>query len=235
MRVSPFVLLALLMAACANTPPATDTFVSPSFIAPPRGSVVVILPPQSRISEFASGADVLEAELERQISSAGFRPQLVSKSDFGKIWREEVSAVGGLYDPASGGTRVGKYEQALSALARRISADIPGALILCPRLLLRTARLSGTSVEWDGQSRQLPAADDRAQNYRWEGETQGLSVELMAIDASGNLQFKTYGALLVPYRVNIAHAKNEIRDDLFHRHQDIVDGATASLRPLLSP
>ena len=102
------------------------------------------------------------------------------------LWQQEVEAVGGVFDPVSGGMRTVQYGKALAALAQRIAADTQCSLVLRPRLLTRRARFSGFKAEWDGQARQSPVSGGFAGATRFDGHTVALSVELVGLVPDGH-------------------------------------------------
>jgi hypothetical protein len=226
--------LALLVACASLDPPApADTYVAAGFSKPSRGSTIVVLPPQAQFPEFADGQDVVEEELIRSLVEAGYKVQRVVRKEFTAAWKEEVLAVGGLFDAATGQRIAGRYEEALGKLTRRIVND-PATLVLGSRLVLRSAPLFGASAQWDGQTRSLRTTGDAGTPVIWSGTTKGLSLELTAIASDGRRLFKTYGGLALPYRTSVDRSEMELRSDTFARRGEISAGTAVALRPLLA-
>jgi hypothetical protein len=237
LKIFVLALHAVLAASCAAPPPpmADDAVVVPSFVAPRRGAVLVLVPPQALNKQFVGAQDLVEDELSAQIVAAGYRPQLLVKADFAAVWGDEVAAIGGIYDRGTGRLDTGRYEQVVARVARRISSKLPGSLVLMPRLVLRTAVLEGGVAQWDGQSRRQTTLDPQRRDFRWEGTTSGLSLELSAMSPDGLQQFKTFGGLVLPFQASIERdrPRTELRDDAFANREEIAGGVAVALRPLL--
>jgi hypothetical protein len=235
MRFIALIALSTLVVGCTSLepPPPSDTYVAPTFSKPSRGATIVVLPPQAQFPEFADGQDLVEEELIRSLVQAGYKVQRLVRKEFIVAWKEEVSAVGGVFDAATGQRIAGRYEEALGRIARRIVND-PGTLVLGSRLVLRSATLYGASAQWDGQTRSPRTTRDAGTPVIWSGTTRGLSVELTAVASDGQRLFTTYGGLVLPYRTNMAQSEMELRRDTFAHHDEISSGTAVALRVLLS-
>lgn len=233
-RLSIVSLIAVILSACATSvsKPVADNFIAQTYVRPAKGSRVIILPPTAKYRDFQPGLDLVEDELEKQVLAAGYEPQLVVRSDFDLVWREEVDAVGGVYDATTGALRAAKYEQATAAMVRRIATELKGQLLLVPQLVLRTAKLDGGNVEWDGRTFTVPITKSDRRVTKFSGNIPGLSLQISAFDVGGGLQFGSHGALLFPYRHNMEEVVNEVRPDMFSHRDEIVEGVAIALMPL---
>jgi hypothetical protein len=230
-----FLLAALALGASPALPaaPADDeSFVSPSFRAPAAQALVIILPPKVSDAALAAGGPILLNQLHQQLIAAGYKAALLDEANHDLLWRQEVEAVGGIYDAVTGRLRTEPYGKALSALAQRIAADTRCSLILRPRLITRSAKLSGFKAEWDGQARQQPVAGAFAGHTRFDGSTVALSVELLALTPDGAVGFRTLGGTSLAYRKDASRARVEMRQDLFASEQETAEGVQLALRPL---
>ena len=236
MKFTALLAFSTLLVGCAGfePPPASDTYVAPTFSKPPQGSVIVVLPPQAQFPEFADGQDVVEEELIRLLVEAGYKVRRLVRKDFAVAWKEEVVAVGGVFDSTTGQRIPGRYEEALGRLARRIVDDPTNTIVLGSRLVLRSAPFYGASAQWDGQTRSSRSAQFTGSPVIRSGTTKGLSLELTAVAPNGQRLFTTYGGLALPYRTDIARAEMELRSDTFANHIEISEGTAFSLRALLT-
>lgn len=235
MRILPIFLLALLLQACAATPltRATDEYVAPHFVAPPLGSLFVLLPTKTTSPETKSGEDLVIQQIYRQLTSLGYKVVALDAANYAVIWDQEIKAAGGIYDPRTGALRTTSYAQALSALAQRVASETHGALVISPGLVVRSAKLSGTIAQWDGQERTQITTRTYGSDYRFHGTTSALSVELLAISSDGTIAFKTLGGTSLPYRADSFSGQFEIRQNLFATDTETAEGVRIALRPLL--
>jgi hypothetical protein len=193
----------------------------------------VLLPVKSQSPEIAKGEEFVLQQLHRQLTEARYKVAVLNAENYATLWSEEVAAVGGIYDPTNGRLRPEAYGQAMSGLAQRIAADTMCALVLSHSLTLRTAKLSGKTAEWDGQHRRHPTTGGGSFGMTFSGHTTGLSVELLAISAEGTIAFRSFGGVSLPYRTNLSTEQNELRPDLFSSDNEISEGVSLALAPLL--
>lgn len=235
MRLLFVVLLALALQACTTTGTSApaDNYLAPAFRALPQGALVVLLPTRDGVADMVPGEQFVVDQLHRQLSAAGYRVKALDAANYAVLWDQEVKIVGGIYDTGTGALRTRAYGQALGALAQRIAADTGAVMVISPKLLLRTAQLSGTRATWDGQNRAQPTAKAHGDDYRFDGQTIGLSVELLGIAGDGSIAFKTYGGTSLPYRADVWNGKNEVRSDLFDKDDETAHGVRIALQPVL--
>lgn len=235
MRISAAVLLVLALQACATKAPTApaDNYVAPAYRPLPQGALVVLLPSKGGVPEMSAGEQFVVDQLHRQLSAAGYRVKALDAANYSVLWEQEVRIVGGIYDAGTGALRTRAYGQALGALAQRIAADTGAALIVSHKLLLRPAPLSGMRAMWDGQNRAQPTAKAHGDDYRFNGDTIGLSVELLGIAGDGSVAFKTYGGTSLPYRADVWDGKNQVRTDLFDKDEETAQGVGIALQPVL--
>ena len=237
MRIVSLLLCMLLLQACAAMAPArpTEEYVAPSFTAPAPGSLLVLLPTKASSAQTKGGEELVIQQIHRQLTSAGYKVVALDAANHAVIWDQEIKAVGGIYDPGTGALRTAAYAQALSALTRRVASETHGAIVISHGLVIRNARLSGTSAEWDGQRRAQVSTRTYGADYRFHGTTTALSVELLAMSSDGTIAFKTLGGTSLPYRADTFAGEFEVRPDLFATDTETAEGVRIALRPLLGP
>lgn len=228
-------LLPLLLAACASAPVSlpSDNVVAPSFHAPAAGAMIVLLPPVVDTQELTAGADKMMQQLYRQLSAAGYKAAALDAANYHSIWAEEVQAVGGIYDAASGQPLPEKLARAQGELVKRVSAETKAAVVMRPSLDLRTASLTGSWATWDGQRRQVPVVNAGFTEYRHNGNTRALSVGLEMFAANGNKVVSTHGGASLVYQINVLTGKAEVRKDLFYGDSELADAIALALQPFL--
>lgn len=232
----PLCFLPFFLAACASAPQqSSDNLISPEFKAPAPGALIVLLPPQAEGAELKEGVDSLLVQLHRQLKAAGYKVAGIARSNYETIWAQEVDAVGGVYDTVTGKRRHDAYFQAHAHLVQRVGDDMQAALVIEPRLLLRKATLSGATVQWDGQQRRVLMSNSAGREYRSDGTTVAMSVNLNVFAASGEPVAMTYGGASLVYSVNIQAAKHEVRSDIFANDKELAQGVALSLSPLFKP
>lgn len=224
------------LAACASVPPqSSDNLVSPAFKAPAPGALIVLLPPEAEGAELKEGVRSLLVQLHRQLKVAGYKVAGMEQSNYEIIWAQEIDAVGGIYDPATGKMKRGEYVQARARLIQRVGDSTQAALVVAPYLVLRKAELSGASAQWDGQQRRVPISNSAGRDYRSDGTTLALSVRLETFAGSSEPLAITYGGASMVYSVNIQAARNEARGDLFANDKELGEGVALALSPLFKP
>jgi len=234
MRKLLVLFLPFLLSACAAVQPApsTDNRIYPEYRRPEPGAYLLMLPPKGETEDLQPGNEILKKELHRQLQAAGYKLAMLEQNNYNALWSEEIAAVGGIYDPATGALREAQFAQALSSLVRRVSSETKAVLVLRPRLVLRSAQLSGASANWDGQQRRVPVVGGEGGSN--SGNTLGLSVELIAFAANGEPAWRTYGGASLPYRVNLYTEKNEVRTDLFDNENELAQAVALTLAPIVS-
>lgn len=235
LRFPSIVLAVLTLQACSATaPPApTDNYLGAAYARPAPGALVILLPPKASLEEVRDGEQFLLQQLHRQLSAAGYRVKALDAANHSVIWNQEVLAAGGIYDAATGALRTGAYARALSGLAQRIATDTGAALVISHSLVLRKAQFSGAMAQWDGQSKVQPTSRSAGENYRFDGTTPAISVELLGIAGNGAIAFKTYGGVALPYRADTWAGTSAVRKDLFANDGETAEGVRIALQPLL--
>lgn len=228
------ILSALLLVACASVAPAlpSDNHVAVNFQRPDAGAFIVMPPPEVELPKLQPGLALLKSQLHKQRKAASYRVAMLDESNYATIWAQEVQAVGGIYDPVTGNPREAEFSRVLVALAQRVSAETKAVLILRPRLIMRTAKLTGAGAVWDGQQRRVPTLGLDGGSIRYDGNTQGVSVQLIALTSNGALALRTYGGASLPWRANLITKQNEFRPDLFDSDGEVSDAVALALGPL---
>jgi len=220
--------------ALAATPPeAPPPAAASAPAAARRPAFVVLLPPVAQFPEFVDGQDPVEEELTALLVGAGYKVRRVVRAEFVQALTEEAAAVGGIYDPLTGQRSAARSDAALARLTRRIVDEKDDAVVLSPRLVLRTATVRGDAAEWDGQVRMGRTNQAIDRTVVWTGTTRGLSLELTAFGPDGARLFTTYGGLLLPYRMDMRTSTMELRRNMFSQRDELVQGSTVALEPLL--
>lgn len=225
--------LALVACAAPAQRPPADTILGKHFTKPPAGSLIVLLPP-AQTPDFEAGENFMAAQLGAQLMAAGYRAAMLPASNYNEIWQQEIAAVGGIFDPATGASRPEAFTLAMGNLARRICAEAQCAMIIQQRLVERTATLNGFVADWDGQTRRIQTRGALGQDYKFTGSTLAISVELVGVMADGGVGFRTYGGATLPFQTNVRESRNELRANLFQDDKEIADGVRISLQPLLA-
>jgi hypothetical protein len=231
--VTPFFALAFTSCAVAGPRPAADNYIAPATTELPPQSLIVILPIVEPAHDFTQGEVMALGQLQTQMVAAGYRVAALDKANYELVWRQESEAAGGVYDPATGAVRAASYARAISNLAQRVCQEAHCTLLLRYRLVLRQAEMGSYAVEWDGQRRQIPTSHTGGADGRFSGTTDVISLELLAMTASGEIAFKMYGGASLPYRANMGVAKLELRKDLFKNDSEIADAVRLAIAPIV--
>jgi hypothetical protein len=228
--------LPLMLIACASVPPkpAADNRVAPGFVPPKAGALVMLLPPEKSFTDLVPGQAMLTEQLHRQLVAAGYRTALLEQANHDHLWRQEVEAVGGIFDPATGARRNEAYARATASLAKRVCEQAKCSLVIQHQLVLRGAELRGRYAEWDGQRREIPLTRT-TMDVRFKGGARALSVGVNAITGDGAAAFRTFGGVTLPMQVDVDEAKQKMRTDLFNNDAEIADGVRIALAPLRAP
>lgn len=231
-----FILASLisLLAACASSAvkESPDNKIAENFQAPDRSKKVLMLPPRADYHEFSIGESVVKQNIYEQLKRAGYQAVMLDENNYKEIWGQEVAAVGGVYDPQTGGFRRAAYMHALSEVVKRVAAETDCSIVLVPRLVVRTATVSFRSGTWDGVKRRQ-RQEDYSPYATYSGTTAGLSMELMGFNPQGEWQFTTYGGIMLPYEINGGTRRQELRHDLFSAPQEIEEAVGLALRPVV--
>ena len=153
-----------------------------------RSKRIVLLPSKVDSPQFASGGSVVNRQLYAQLQRANYKVALLDEKNYVETWGQEVAAVGGIYDPHSGWFRPDAYARALSSLVKRITAEVDCSMVLAPRFVLQSAKVSHSSASWDGVTRAEHEKDEVLMSnlkYEYDGTAAGLSLELMAFNDKG--------------------------------------------------
>ena len=223
-------LLSLLLAACATAPPpapdAPDNFRAEDFRPPPAGARITLLPLQeTQYDMLRAGAEMLEAQLKRQLGALGYQVTVVKRDDYLKHWQEEAKAVGGVYVESSGEFKPTEYAQALASLVRKTCAATDCALLINHRLLLRPAHIAKGRISWDGFQQAFPLPTESEEGY-------ALSVELTAVTPTGGLAFTHYGAVTALSGLSLAELKLHVEQKKIFVEPEVARGAHIALQPL---
>jgi hypothetical protein len=235
MRLIPAIAFTFAIAGCASAPPqpASTNAIAPTFAPPPSGSLVVILP-APRVETLEKGSALAEAQLDAQLTAAGYRVAVLGEHDYQELWSEHASAAGGVFDSVSGTARPQAYSAALSSLARTICDQRKCDLVIHQRLVPRVAKLDGSEAEWDSVRRPIHLTHTSLDtDYRMSGTTAALSLELLALARDGSFAFRRTVGVTLLFETNVKETRNDRRADLFPDHVEVANAVTVALEPLL--
>jgi hypothetical protein len=148
----------------------------------------VALPP-----DLDDAVPIVEQALIADLQRRGARVAVIWPPDATALWQECVAGIDSTGDPAR------DLRAAARSFAEILGEKEPYAVLLLPSLVLREARVSGRSAQWDGVRRRIgvrvqsqddasqPAPDSPvfdasglAAAAEWRGRTMGLSLHLLA-------------------------------------------------------
>lgn len=226
--------LTILITACASTslPAGPGTNLPENYVAPAKGSLIVLLPPIATYPEFSIGEEPVNSLVNQQLVDAGYKTLTYPRNELVSFWHNETAALGNRLDPQLGQHIDGLNEHLTAKLVRIIAKEHPNALILSQRIVARKAQLKGASAIWDGRKAIPPAAGTSGQSGQWSGSASALSIEITALDSTGKEQFKTFGGLLLPYRANVMTENMTMREGLFQKQSEFEAGVEIALTPL---
>lgn len=208
------------------------SMIGSAFKRPPGDALILLLPPSAEAVELEPGIPMLLQALHSELSAAGFRAALLDKANYETVWAQEVEAVGGIFDSATGAVKARQRVAAMAALARRLTRETSASLVLMPRLLTRKADLHGTKAAWDGRLMRVPTRGTFGGAPYSSGTTTAVSVQLVALTQNGDLAFSTYGGVTLPYIINFVTEKPEMRANVFSDEADLAEGVKIALTPL---
>lgn len=226
----------LLLSACAAVPPkeARDNYLSTSYKAPQPGALIVLLPPaKAGSSELEAGNKFAQQQLYSQLTQAGYRVALLNSTNYAELHKQAVDAVGGLYDSSTGALRKEASAQATASMARKICQQLECSHVLIQRLVVRKAEIGAQRAEWDGQSRSIEKINTGGTLTNFKGTTTGLSLELTAITANGEVAFKRFGGISLPHEFDMIKSQSQVRKDLFKNDEEVADGVRIAIQPFL--
>ncbi|MDE2600486.1 MAG: hypothetical protein KGL40_12775 [Rhodocyclaceae bacterium] len=230
----PFLILPLLLCACATTAPppqAPDAYRADTFDAPPPGASLTLLPPQeTQFDELREGAELLQKQLQKQLSAAGYKVTVLKKDDYVAQWNQEAAAVGGVLD-AEGHFKDKEYREALGNLLRKTCEASGCAMLLDSRLVVRPAEIIDGQVEWDG--RRIAAAEPSTRSAKAQ-RSYGISAEVAGIQPDGSLAFKNYGGTLLPPQYSMDDIQEFVNKPMTWSDADLSAGLRIALQPLFA-
>lgn len=228
----------LLLSACTAVPPkeASDNYLSTNFKAPQAGALIVLLPPgKAGAKELEAGNTFTQQQLYTQLTQAGYRVALLNSANYEELHKQAVDAVGGIYDSSTGALRKEASAQATSSLAKRICTQLECTHVLIQRLVVRKAEVGAQRAEWDGQSRSIEKFNTGGNMTHFKGSTTGMSLELTALTANGEVAFKRYGGISLPHEFDLIKNESKLRRDIFRNDEEVSDGVRIAIRPFLKP
>ncbi len=226
-----------LLAGCAtpSAKPPPGSYRSETLARLPAGSKLLILHVPASTPAFRPGDPIVVAALTKQLTEAGYRVGLVPFDDYRLLVRDELASLGSRLTGDQAKDIARAEAAALPRLARIGGSTEGAALLISSRLVLREAELWQSHATWDGQTRAVQFKGTKATLANIQGTGPGLSIELLAHNAEGRLQFRWYGGASLPYMAGGVDGRNpEPREDLFHSGVELEQGVRLALRPLLS-
>ena len=120
----------------------------------------------------------------------------------------------------------------IDGLARRYP-DF-GVLIL-PKVVFREVELQGVGARWDGVSRILAISNERGvqRSMSVSGRSRGLSLRVEIFDRRHGRVFRGHGGLVLPYLLNLAENRGELRPHALQDKGNARQGVALALEPYI--
>jgi hypothetical protein len=233
-------LLAGCLAACAPLPPtppapSKDNVVAPAYRLPVGDELILILPESNSYADMKAGEKLVRQQLYKQLTAAGYKVKALELSSASEVWKEEVTKVGGIYNPVTGKLRSAAQDKAMAGFAARVCEELKCGLLLWHKLVPRRATVDGFEATWDGQQRAVPRKNETMMLYRLDGGYAAISVELIGRNMTGSEVFRTYGGVSLSMFFDESTRKLQPRTDLFSNDTEVAQGVQAALMPVLQP
>ncbi len=174
---------------------------------PPLGAQVVA-PLSTQLPGGAPDSAAMSARfdslLAAALTGAGFTPLEPAQTD--SAWRGTIAAVGGYFDPHSGGI-IPERLRAVRATTLAALHDRSGAtLLLYSRVVVVLLRHDGDRVEWDGVRDKIGSAG------KIQGEVSALSLVVIVTDSAGERIHCGRGGIQLLEKGNFWHAPRRVED-----------------------
>jgi hypothetical protein len=231
------IVLSFVLVACAASrlPPSHDSYLANDFVLPEQGATILLLPVLAEYPEFVSGELKIQSEIESALREAGYQVVNFPRDRYHSQWRALSSSTGVSLD-ANDAQRieVDLREKILVDLQQHIQNEFPHALLISAKVALRTADLKDASATWDRRKMAVRSKGGRGESGEWSGNTRGLSLELIVLNAQGKREMRSYTGLCLPYEADLRKNEMVIRNNLYARPDDYIKGieiALAAFKP----
>ncbi len=222
---------------CASSgplsPPAPDNYLAATFKSIEKPGCIILLPNISTDPLINRGEDMLLNQLQIQLKQAGYKVAALDQSSYDSIWAQEVLNVGGIYDQKTGALKKNAQTQALAGLVSRVCEEAKCTHVIKPMIAARIIKFDGDHVYWDSQRRPISTSYSGGHQARFKGDGRAFSVELVGLDAQGEIMFKQYGGASLVHQADLADTKLTVRPSLFTDDKEIADGVRIALKPML--
>lgn len=158
--------------------------------------------------------------------------QVVDIPRFERHWAIAKTVVGGYFDASTGLPNAEKLGRVLEHALEHAGHPDDIDLVLFPRVVRVSAEARGVRAHWDGVSRRISGA---GHGMTITGSVQALSLHVTAHTPGGARVFVSRGGITLPQKMSGSAFTREfvLRDNLFPKHHDIVEGARVALHPLV--
>jgi hypothetical protein len=230
--------LGLLLAACASGP----AFIAKDAPASSDLRSVLVLPANFDSSPgplLTHGAELVESELRDYLVDRGYEVRSLRLSSVLAHWSAGVDDVGGTISDEDAKLSPSLYDAARREVARRALADDPADAVVMPTLLVRTGRVYGPHLHWDGVVREIPI-DLKNTNVGitgMSGKAPGTSLRVSVYDARA---VKIFERIVGLEPINMIEGMSQtryrwdVRDDLFRDGPLLREGIVTSFEPWLA-
>lgn len=233
--LAAFVIASQLMQGCATTSvsAAQDRYVSPQFVPPPPGSLLLLLHlPANEPAYRSRDADVRQL-VANELMKAGYRVAFVEPDDYRFAVRAELQELRSTTAAPSSGQLAEAEMRALATVSKVGSEASGGHLLVRTRLLTRSAELWQSYAKWDGVSRPIVFEGSSPGEVQRNigGTAPGISVEVIATGRDGRLLLKSYGGVALPFYASRS-GQPVLLDDPLSVPQHLQEGVGIALSPL---
>lgn len=220
---------------CASQPATRDTPpVSP--VKPAKQQTVVVIPVFSLLKDFRSMSEDISQELMIQLEQNSFDSFVLNKKMFKVLNRKALEESGAIYNPEVGQFVPTRRDVYIKSLVKQLGSVGEFNLLLVPEITMRRARISGDEVWWDNQSMPLPVSGKSKTAYKVPAEGRGLSLKLSAYTSSGGEQMTSYGAIAVPFYLDLSKTPPEFKArKKVLQMTDFSAAVKQAMQPLLIP
>lgn len=230
-----FCLGCFFVSACASQPAEKNRRPGTAALSSKQQTVVVI-PVFSLVKDFRPMSDGIKDELMKQLEEKSFDCYVISKKMFKVLNRKALEESGAIYNPKVGEFVPTRKDVYIKSLISQLASVGEFNLLLVPEIVMRDARISGGEVWWDNQSMSLPISGKSRTSYKVPQQGRGLSLQLAAYTSSGGEQMMSYGAIAVPFYLDISEPQPELkmRKKVLHM-TDFSHAVGQAIQPLLTP
>lgn len=229
-------LLALaLVTGCAAGPSrsAPDQYVAKGYLAPPKGSIVLLLHLPAVEPSYRSGDGDARTLVQQALVRAGYKVGIVDPDDYLPAFESELGKLGRDISRLEARQVHMADLRALAIVARAGSEASGSHLLVRTRLLTRPAELWQSHAYWDGVVRPIVFSQSKpgVTPREIKGTGTGVSIEVTAVGATGQVLLRTFGGIALPFAVNFLGIPMDTASPFTRPHLE--EGVGAALSMLL--